>query len=86
VEGEQMLSAEWARIGPWGLVTIFVLLVAFGMLIPRWSHTQRVNDLKDQIAEWKAIAHQALGSGEAAVRTAVKVLDQSANEDEVAPR
>jgi hypothetical protein len=33
---------------PWGLVGICVLLIIFGGLIPRWTHTQRIKD-KDEL-------------------------------------
>lgn len=70
-------SAEWAQIGPWGIVTIFVLMIGFGLLIPRWSHTQRVNDLKDQIAEWKSIAHKAMDNNEASVNVLEGIKEEA---------
>ena len=41
--------AELAEIGPWGLVSVFVMLVLFGGLIPRWIHNQRVGDRDKEI-------------------------------------
>lgn len=37
--------------GPWALVSMFVLSVLRGWLIPRWTHLERVGDLKDAIAK-----------------------------------
>jgi Flp pilus assembly protein TadB len=74
-----VLGAEWAHIGPWGVVTIFVLMIGLGLLIPRWVHTQRVNDLKEQLAEWKSIAHKAMGTGETAVAVLEEIKEEAAN-------
>jgi len=41
--------AGLADVGPWGLVTLFVLLVLFGRLIPRWTHDQRMGDKDERI-------------------------------------
>ena len=35
--------------GPWGLVSLFVVSILTGRLIPRRSHLDRVGDLKDAI-------------------------------------
>jgi hypothetical protein len=45
-----MFPMEWAEIGPWGLVTIFVLFVGTGLLIPRWTFSKILRD-KDTIIE-----------------------------------
>lgn len=44
-----MPEAFWAEVGPWGLVSIFVVMVLTGLLVPRWTHNQRVNDRDKQI-------------------------------------
>lgn len=44
-----MAEAFWAEIGPWGLASVFVMLVMTGLLIPRWTHLQRVGDRDKQI-------------------------------------
>lgn len=44
----------WSTIGPWGLVTIFVLLIAFGFLIPRWTHKERIHDKEREITLLRA--------------------------------
>jgi hypothetical protein len=36
-------------VGPWGLVSMFFILVFLGGLIPRWTHNQRVNDKEQTI-------------------------------------
>jgi hypothetical protein len=38
-------------VGPWGIVAIFVLCLGAGWLIPRWSHKERIADLKEQLKE-----------------------------------
>lgn len=82
MEGESVPvpGAEWSQIGPWGLVTIFVLMIGLGMLIPRWVHTQRINDLKEQLAEWKSIAHKAMGTGEAAVSALEGIKEEASKQ------
>lgn len=45
----------WSEVGPVGIVTIFVFLIGFGFLIPRWVHTQRMKDKDDQITYLRAI-------------------------------
>jgi hypothetical protein len=50
---------DWVTIvglkdaGPWSLVGIFVLSLLGGWLIPRWTHKERIADLKEQLAEHK---------------------------------
>lgn len=36
-------------VGPWGIVAIFVLCLGFGWIIPRWTHKERIADLKEQL-------------------------------------
>jgi len=42
-----MFGAELGQLGPWGLASACFMLVFLGGLIPRWTHNQRINDLKD---------------------------------------
>jgi hypothetical protein len=42
----------WTEIGPWGLVSGFVILVAVGGLVPRWVFN-RVLTEKDKIIDGK---------------------------------
>lgn len=77
-------TRELAEIGPWGLVTIIVLLIAFGLLIPRWIHVQRVNDLKEardqaeaRSQEWRQIALQLMGTGEVAVKALEAIKEEA---------
>ena len=37
------------QYGPWGLVSIFVMLVFLGGLVPRWTHNQRIVDKNEVI-------------------------------------
>jgi hypothetical protein len=39
------------QYGPWGLVSVFVMLVFLGGLLPRWTHNQRMRD-KDEIIKF----------------------------------
>ena len=38
----------WAQIGPWGVITIMVLSIVFGLLIPRWTFNRIVRELEKQ--------------------------------------
>lgn len=42
-------------VGPWGIVGIFVLLLGAGWLIPRWSHKERIADIKERLKEKDAM-------------------------------
>jgi hypothetical protein len=43
------------QYGPWGLVSIFFMLVFLGGLIPRWVHKQRIEDKEEVIKYLKEI-------------------------------
>ena len=45
----------WANIGPWGLVSVFVMMVLLGYLIPRSFHNQRVKDRDEEIKLLRAM-------------------------------
>jgi prefoldin subunit 5 len=38
-------------VGPWGIIAIFVVSLGYGWIIPRWSHKERIADLKEQLKE-----------------------------------
>lgn len=40
----------WTDLSAAGLLSLTVLLIVFGYLIPRWTHTQRIADKDKQIA------------------------------------
>lgn len=40
--------------GPWGLVSVFFMLVFLGRLVPWWMHKERLKDRDDQIVYYKA--------------------------------
>lgn len=42
--------AQLVTLGPWHIVTLTVLLVLFGVLVPRWLHQQRIQDRDKHIA------------------------------------
>lgn len=44
-----MIGVPISELTPYGVLLAFVLMIGFGLLIPRWTHLQRVNDLKEQI-------------------------------------
>jgi hypothetical protein len=37
-------------LGPVGVLTLVVLMILFGLLVPRWQHNQRIAD-KDKVNE-----------------------------------
>jgi hypothetical protein len=45
-----MESVVWGQLGPWGLVSVFVMLVFLGGLIPRWIYNKSLTD-KDNLIE-----------------------------------
>lgn len=45
-----MLGVPISELTPYGVLLLFVLMVGFGLLIPRWMHNQRIADYKEQIA------------------------------------
>lgn len=45
----------WAQFGPWGLVSVFVMMVFLGGLVPRWIHNQRVKDRDEEIKLLRAM-------------------------------
>lgn len=63
-----MPEAFWGEFSPWGLVGVFVLLVATGGLIPRWMHNQRVADYKRE----NALLRETLAKREAQVETLIQ--------------
>lgn len=38
----------WAQIGPYGVITIIILCIVFGLLIPRWTFNRIVRELEKQ--------------------------------------
>lgn len=48
-----------AQVGPWGLVSIFVLSVFLGGLIPRWTFVKVINE-KDQVIKGKDVLIEKL--------------------------
>ncbi len=42
-------GALWGQLGPWGLVSTFVMLVLLGYLVPRRIHNQQMADKDKQI-------------------------------------
>lgn len=44
-----MIGVPISELTPYGVLLLFVLMIGVGLLIPRWSHVQRINDYKEQI-------------------------------------
>ena len=67
-------------VGPWGIVAIFVLCLGAGWLIPRWSHKERIADLKDQLKE----KNESITFLQAALEKRDDQVTQLANNNQVA--
>lgn len=50
-----MFGVPLADYGPAGLVSVFVLLLYLGGVVPRWIHNQRVQDKAEQIQYLRAM-------------------------------
>lgn len=46
-----MWAEALALLKEYGAFGLMALMVGFGWLIPRWTHRERVNDLKQQIVK-----------------------------------
>jgi len=44
-----MEAAALGQLGPWGIVSVFFMLVFLGALIPRWTHKERMKDKEELI-------------------------------------
>lgn len=44
------MGLGWSQLTPWGIVTVMVMLIAVGGLIPRWTFKKIVDD-KDKLIE-----------------------------------
>lgn len=45
----------WSQLGPTGLVSVIVMLVVLGFLVPRWTVNRWLRDRDDQIAYHKSM-------------------------------
>jgi len=59
-------------------LTLIVLAVCFGFLIPRWTFNRIVRDLEKQRSEWRAIALKLMGTGEVAVKALEEIKEEAA--------
>lgn len=48
------MLAILAQGGPWGILVLVMVAIITGRLIPRWTHLQRVQDLKQNAADYRA--------------------------------
>ena len=67
-----------AQILDFGVSGMAVLLVLFGFLVPKSSHTRELEKMEKQKDEWKALALRALNTGEVAV-TALETIKEEAS-------
>lgn len=65
-------------LGPSSILTLLVLAVCFGFLIPRWTFNRVVRDLEAQRKEWRAIALRLMGTGEVAVKALEEIKEEAA--------
>ena len=80
-----MFGVPISDLTPYGVLLVFVLMVGFGILIPRRTHNDRVKDLKDQIALLQKIVEtrdrqlaMALAPGHAAVKALEDIKEAAA--------
>lgn len=70
-------AAGLQDMGPTGVLTLIVLAVCFGFLIPRWTFNRVVRDLEAQRKEWRAIALKLMGTGEVAVKALEDIKEEA---------
>lgn len=80
--------AQLVNIGPVGILTLVVLAIIFGLLIPKSTHTQRMADKDEQIKYLRATLDkredqlsQALGHSEVAVKALEDIKQVATSED-----
>lgn len=81
-----MLGVVISELTPYGVLLVFVLMVGFGLLIPRRTHNERINDYKEQIVLLHKIVEtrdrqlaMALAPGHAAVKALEEIKEVAAN-------
>lgn len=81
-----MLGVAISDLTPYGVLLVFVLMVGFGLLIPRRTHNERINDYKEQIALLRKILAErddqllmSLGVGRPAVRVLEEIKEVAAS-------
>lgn len=73
----------WAQIGPYGVITIIILCIVFGLLIPRWTFNRIVRELEKQNELLEAMLNKReehLGIALNAGRLPVKVFEELKSE------
>lgn len=48
--GDDVAGVVWSQVTPWGVVTVFVMFLALGWLIPRWFHIRELA-FRDKLIE-----------------------------------
>lgn len=71
------------NIGLAGLVTLAVLLLLWGKIIPKSSHDARVTDKDLQIADWKLAYQKQMAINEAAVSQISRLLEYAETSNKV---
>lgn len=69
---------ELSDIGPSGILTLVVLGVCFGFLIPRWTFNRMIRHLEKEREEWRKLALQLMGVGEIAVKALEEIKEEAA--------
>jgi len=70
-----LITSAGGNISSWSLVAVFVLLIAFGGLIPRWQHKQALRDKDEQINEFRAIHAADLERSNLQMHQVTRLLD-----------
>lgn len=81
-----MLGVPISDLTPYGVLLVFVLMVGFGLLIPRRTHIERINDYKEQVTLLRAIVKErdqqlllALRVGQPAVKVLEEIKEVAAS-------
>ena len=73
-----MAGIDFNDLGPSGILTLVVLAVCFGFLIPRWTFNRVTRQLEKDRAEWRAIALKLMGVSEVTVKALEGIKEEAA--------
>ena len=81
-----MFGVPISDLTPYGVLLVFVLMVGFGILIPRRTHNDRINDYKEQVALLRKIVAErdqqlflSLRVGQPAVKALEEIKEVAAS-------
>lgn len=77
-KGNPMPVSGLAELGPAGVLSLVVLGVCFGFLIPRWTFNKVVTQIEKEREEWRKLALQLLGVGQVAVTALEEIKKEAA--------